>query len=92
MKPWHDYTQTIASIAQSFVSVCQNSMTKDQVLAWAKNELTPNDCMDANLVLDGIIENHGVNLWSDGHMSDDALGFFNQCYDAAETLNKELNK
>jgi hypothetical protein len=25
-------------------------------------------------------------------MSDDALGFFNQCYDAAETLNKELNK
>jgi len=92
MKPWHDYTQTIASIAQSFVSVCQNVMTNDQVLAWAKNEITPNDCMDANLVLDGIIENHGVYLWSDGHMSDDALAFFNQCFDAAEKLNKDLTK
>jgi len=46
MKPWHDYTQTIASIAQSFVSVCQQSMNADQMIAWANEELTPNDCMD----------------------------------------------
>jgi len=67
-------------------------MTNDQGLAWAKNEITPNDCRDANLVLDGIIENHGVHLWSNGHMSDDALAFFNQCFDAAEKLNKDLIK
>lgn len=90
MKPWHDYTQTIASIAQSFVNVCYHSMRADQVKAWAKGEITPNDCMDANLVMDGIIQNHGVQLWLDGHMDDDALGFFNQCYDAAETLNRKL--
>jgi hypothetical protein len=92
MKPWHDYTQTIASIAQSFVNVCQNVMTNDQVLAWAKNELSPNDCMDASLVMDSIIENHGVIIWSDGYMSDEAIRFFNQCCEAAEKLNKELTK
>jgi len=92
MKPWHDYTQAIASIAQSFVSVCHFAMTNDQVLAWAKNEITPNDCIDANSVLDSIIQNHGVYLWSDNHLSDDALRFFNECFDAAEKLNKDLIK
>ena len=90
MKPWHDYTQTIASIAQSFVNVCYQSMTPEQVRAWARGEISPNDHMDANLVMDGIIENHGVQLWTDGYMNDDALGFFNQCYDAAQTLNQKL--
>jgi len=93
MKPWHDYTHTIASIAQSFVSVCQQSMNVDQMIAWANEELTPNDCMDANVVLDGIIENHGISLWdSDGRLSDEAIGFFNQCYDAASQLNKQLTR
>ena len=92
MKPWHDYTHTIASIAQSFVSVCQQSMNADQMIAWANEELTPNDCMDANLVLDGIIENHGVQLWTDGHMNEDALNFFNACYATSDKLNKKLCK
>lgn len=92
MKPWHDYTHTIASIAQSFVSVCQQSMNADQMIAWANEELTPNDCMDANLVLDGIIENHGVQLWTDGHMDEDALNFFNACYATSDKLNKKLCK
>lgn len=92
MKPWHDYSHTIESIAQSFVSVCQYSMTADQFIAWAKDEITPNDCMDANLVLDGIIENHGVQLWTDGHMNEDALNFFNACYAASDKLNKKLCK
>jgi len=92
MKPWHDYTQTIASIAQSFVSVCQQSMNADQMIAWANEELTPNDCMDANLVLDGIIENHGVQLWTDGHMTEDAINFFNSCFAAASQLNKQLTR
>jgi hypothetical protein len=91
MKPWHDYTQTIASIAQSFVNVCHQSMTPEQVKAWAEGEITPNDCMDANLVMDGIIENHGIELWIlDGCMDANGIEFFNQCYDAAETLNKHL--
>jgi hypothetical protein len=91
MKPWHDYTQTIASIAQSFVNVCHQSMLPEQVKAWAEGEITPNDCMDANLVMDGIIENHGIELWIlDGCMDANAIEFFNQCYDAAETLNKHL--
>ena len=92
MKPWHDYTHTIASIAQSFVSVCQQSMNADQMIAWANEELTPNDCMDANLVLDGIIENHGVQLWTDGHMTEDAISFFNSCFAAASQLNKQLTR
>jgi hypothetical protein len=92
MKPWHDYTQTIASIAQSFVSVCQQSMNADQMIAWANEELTPNDCMDANLVLDGIIENHGVQLWTDGHMTEAAISFFNSCFAAASQLNKQLTR
>jgi hypothetical protein len=92
MKPWHDYTHTIASIAQSFVSVCQQSMNADQMIAWANEELTPNDCMDANLVLDGIIENHGVQLWTDGHMTEAAISFFNSCFAAASQLNKQLTR
>lgn len=92
MKPWHDYTYTIASIAQSFVSVCQQSMNADQMIAWANEELTPNDCMDANLVLDGIIENHGVQLWTDGHMTEVAISFFNSCFAAASQLNKQLTR
>lgn len=92
MKPWHDYTHTITSIAQSFVSVCQQSMNADQMIAWANEELTPNDCMDANLVLDGIIENHGVQLWTDGHMTEAAISFFNSCFAAASQLNKQLTR
>ena len=92
MKPWHDYSHTIASIAQSFVSVCKYAMTPEDLDQWAKGEITPNDRMDANLVLDGIIEDHGIQLWTDGHMNDDALGFFNQCFDAANDLNQNLRK
>ena len=92
MKPWHDYSHTIASIAHSFVSVCKYAMTPEDLDQWAKGEITPNDRMDANLVLDGIIEDHGIQLWTDGHMNDDALRFFNQCYDAANDLNQSLRK
>lgn len=92
MKPWHDYSHTIASIAQSFVSVCQYAMTPKDLDQWAKGEITPNDRMDANAVLDNIIGNHGVQLWIDGHIGDDALGFFNQCFDAANDLNQNLRK
>jgi hypothetical protein len=67
-------------------------MTPEDLDQWAKGEITPNDRMDANLVLDGIIEDHGIQLWTDGHMNDDALRFFNQCYDAANDLNQNLRK
>lgn len=92
MKAWRDYSQTISSIAQSFVAVCQQSMTKEQLQAWANDQLTPNDCMDANLILDGIIENHGIHLWVDGFMDDDAINFFNQCYSSADSLNQRLQR
>ena len=92
MKPWHDYSQTIASIAQSFVSVCQHSMSKEEVQSWALDQLTPHDCMDANLVMDSIIENHGIVVWSDGYLNEEAIRFFNQCYQASEDLNKKLVK
>jgi len=45
-----------------------------------------------NLVLDGIIENHGVQLWTDGHMTEDAINFFNSCFAAASQLNKQLTR
>ena len=92
MKPWHDYSHTIASIAQSFVSVCQHSMSKEEIQSWALDQLTPNDCMDANLVMDSIIENHGIVVWSDGYLNEESIRFFNQCYEASENLNKELVK
>jgi hypothetical protein len=88
---WADYSLTIASIAQSFVSVCHQTMTSDQIKLWSTGEISPNDCMDANLVLDGIIENHGIELWIlDGCMDADGIEFFNQCYEASKKLNANL--
>jgi hypothetical protein len=93
MKPWHDYSHTIASIAQSFVNVCHFAMTWEQIKGWSEGTVDPYDCLDVMPVLDRIIENHGILLWdSEGHLSDDALSFFNQCYEASENLNKKLAK
>jgi len=87
----NEYKKSTASIAQSFVNVCHFAMTWDQLRAWANNELNPNDCLDANLVMESIIENHGIQLWdADGHFSDDAIRFVNHCFNASNALVKQL--
>ena len=92
-KPWEDHSHTVVSIAQSLVSVCQQTMTRAQLRQWETGESNPNDFMDANMVLDGIIENHGINLWGDdGAMGDAEIDFMNECFSAADALIKTLSK
>lgn len=88
-----DHTDTIKSCAISFLCVCENLMEKQQLDSWAKGETNPNDYMDANVILDQIMVNHGIDTFNeDGEITDEIADLFNACFNMTNELNANKRK
>lgn len=87
MENQEDKTQLIKNCAISFFSVCQQLMTKEQLIAWGNRDTNPNDYMDANVLLDQVMVNHGIDTFNeDGEISDEIADLFNAIFDQANEL------
>lgn len=87
MENQQDKTQLIKNCAISFFCVCQQQMTKEQLTAWGNRDTNPNDYMDANVLLDQVMVNHGIDTFNqDGEISDEIADLFNAIFDQANEL------
>jgi hypothetical protein len=87
MENQQDKTQLIKNCAISFFCVCQQQMTKEQLVDWARRDTNPNDYMDANVLLDQVMVNHGIDTFNeDGEISDEIADLFNAIFDQANEL------
>ena len=68
-------------------------MEKQQLDSWAKGETNPNDYMDANVILDQIMVNHGIDTFNeDGEITDEIADLFNACFNMTNELNANKRK
>jgi hypothetical protein len=87
MENHKDYSVTIKSCAIAFLCVCENLMEEEQLQSWSRGDTNPNDYMDANVILDQIMVNHGIDTFNpDGEITDEIADFFNAAFNQANEL------
>jgi hypothetical protein len=93
MEDHKDYSATIKSCAIAFLCVCENLMEEEQIQSWAKGDTNPNDYMDANVILDQIMVNYGIDTFNeDGEISDEIADLFNAIFNQANELVAKKHK
>jgi len=91
MKPWQDYRQTISSCGHAFFAVCDNLMNLHKKKDWANNKDSPNNHMDANMVIHDIILNHDIEFFTEeGEISEIGDYLFSQTWEFASKLNQKM--
>jgi len=93
MENQQDKSQLIKNCAISFLCVCEQLLDDDQLKSWANYGTNPNDYMDANVVLDQVMVNHGIDTFNeDGEISDEITDLFNGIFNRTNELNAEKRK